>query len=111
MYNKKEDSHGVHEFRWRFHPSLDIPCVYIVAFIQRLLSGSYNVGIVPHPFQLVHLHQYARRLRNQYQFAHTPVDYSDLEVSDLLPSSVSMCPDCPRECRLEKLTSSGYVCG
>lgn len=36
--------------------------------------------------------------------------YSYLEVSDLLPSSVSVLPGCPRELRLEKLTSSGYLC-
>lgn len=39
-YTKTSNGFGLHEFKCCCHPSLYIPCEYIVAFVQRLASGS-----------------------------------------------------------------------
>lgn len=45
-----------------------------------------------------------KKLIKQYDLTHDSVDYSDLEEANILPGSVRIRPDRPRERQLEKQT-------
>lgn len=71
---------------------------HIIAFLQRLEAGSHGMGPSPtDSVLLIHPHRTTKSLQKQYEIVPMPVDYSEIEKSELLPGPASIRAGRPRE--------------